>query len=151
MSFITNFVQWNPLVSVIIFSFIITFLLTIMYKKLTDQKKVQEINQKQKELRDKMKEYKNQPEKMMEIQKEMIQYSAESIKLSFKPMIISSIPMIIVLGLLNKLYTGLQVGKIFIIPLLGIKLNWFWTYVVFSFIFNIALQKVMKAKQPGPL
>ncbi|MEM2089960.1 MAG: EMC3/TMCO1 family protein [Candidatus Pacearchaeota archaeon] len=144
MSFITVFVQKNPLISVIVFSFIITFFLTFLYKKLVDQNRLQEINEKQKQLREQLKQC-NDQQKAMEIQKEMIQYSVESLKMSFKPMIISFIPMIIVLGLLDKLYKSLNIKTILTL-FNKLELNWFWIYVIFSFIFSLILQKVMKSK-----
>ncbi|MCS7134496.1 MAG: EMC3/TMCO1 family protein [Candidatus Pacearchaeota archaeon] len=140
MNFIKSFAQQNPLLSVIIFSFIITFFLTLLYKKLTDQKKAQEIEKKQKELREALKQCKNDPQKTIEIQKEMVHYSIESMKLSLKPMLISFVPLVIILGLLDKMYKNLKVGKILW------ELNWFWTYVLFSFVFNLIFQKILKGK-----
>lgn len=143
MNFITNFAQKNPLLSVIIFSFIIAFFITLLYKKLTDQKKLQQIEKKQKELRDSLKKETDQ-KKIMEIQKEMIHYSMESLKLSLKPLLISFVPIVIVIGLLDKMYKGLGIEKIFCLGKLC--LNWFWTYALFSFIFGLILQKIMKEK-----
>ncbi|MEM2784762.1 MAG: hypothetical protein QXE93_01260, partial [Candidatus Pacearchaeota archaeon] len=64
MSFITVFVQKNPLISVIVFSFIITFFLTLLYKKLVDQNRLQEINEKQKQLREQLKQCNDQQKAM---------------------------------------------------------------------------------------
>jgi uncharacterized membrane protein (DUF106 family) len=144
MGFFFNFVLWNPFVSILVFSFLITLGLTYLYKKLTNQNKVKELNEKQKQLKEQMKQFKDDPKKVMELQKEMLQGSAESMKMSFKPMIVSFIPIIIVLGLLEKLYQNAQIGTIVHLPVLG-NLNWFWTYVVLSFIFSLVLKKLLKA------
>jgi len=144
MGFFLSFVQWSPFVSILIFSFLITLGLTYLYKKLTNQNKVKEINEKQKQLREQMKQFKDDQKKVMELQKELMQTSAESMKLSFKPMIVSFIPIIIVLGLLEKLYKTAAIGTIVHLPVLG-HLNWFWTYVILSFIFSLVLKKLLKA------
>jgi len=148
-SFIVNFVQNSPLLSIIAFSFIITFFLTLAYKKLVNQKKFNEFKEKQKELREKFKEYANQPDKIAEIQKEMMQSSAESMRLTLKPMIITILPLLIVFWLLKKLYMDLaNVGNIIHwgakLPLIGTGAGWLLCYIIFSFIFSLILRKLFK-------
>ena len=143
MSFITIFAQAHPLLSLIIFTFIITFASTLAFKFLTDQKKVKELNEQQKKFREEMKQNKDNPQKMMEIQKQMLEGSMESMKMSFKPMLITFIPFLILLGFLNSLYKSINAGKI-MTPIIG-NANWVVVYIIFGVIFSLILKKVQKA------
>lgn len=155
------FVQWSPLVSILVFSLAITTILSFLYKKLTNQKEFERLKQEQKEFRAQLKEYKDSPEKLVEVQRKMLQNSSESMKLSFKPMIITFIPVMFTLYGLKKLYVDVahipNNGQI--IPwnfhLIGLcdwsvtagvcnGAGWLLCYVMFSLIFSFILRKVFK-------
>ncbi|MBT7903561.1 DUF106 domain-containing protein [Candidatus Woesearchaeota archaeon] len=91
----------NSLVSVIILAFIISILITLVYKYVTDQNKMKEMKDTMKKNQKKMKELKNDPDKMMKVQKETMQINMEMMKQSFKPTIITLLPIIIIFGWLN--------------------------------------------------
>ncbi len=146
---LTNFVQWNALVSIIIFSFIVTFILTFLYKKLMPKGKMDELKEKQKKLRQELKENKDKPEKLSEIQKEMMQSSMESMKMTFKPMMITFIPLLLIFWGLKKLYMDVaNVGNIIAwtsnLPLIGTGAGWLLCYIIFSFAFSLILRKLFK-------
>lgn len=149
MSIFVNFVQWNPLISIIVFAFIVTFILTLLYKKLIPQQKMNELKEKQKEIREKMKEYKNEPEKMAEVQKEMMQVSMESMKMTLKPMLITFLPLLLVFYGLKKLYIDMaDIGNIIAwgvnLPIIGNGAGWLLCYIIFGFVFSLILRKLFK-------
>lgn len=146
---LVDFVQWSPLFSIIIFSFIITFILTLVYKKLMLKGKMDELKAKQKDLREQMKENKDNPEKIQEIQKEMMDASMKSMKLTFKPMLITFLPLILIFYGLRTLYVdAANIGNIIVwgtsLPLIGDGAGWFLCYIVFGFVFSLILRKIFK-------
>lgn len=148
MNMLVNFVSWSPLVSIIVFSLLITAILSFLYKKLTDQKEFERLRNRQKELQQQMKDCKDQ-KKLAEIQKEMLQDSMASMKLTFKPMIITFIPLMFVFYGMKKLYMDLaSVGNIinwpWNLPFVGDGGGWLFCYIAFSFIFSLALRKFFK-------
>ncbi len=149
MSIFVDFAQWSPLFSIIIFSFVITFILTFVYKKLIPKVKMDELKAKQKELREKMKENKDNPEKMSEIQKEMMEASMKSMKMTFKPMLITFIPLILIFYGLRVLYMdAAKIGNIISwgksIWIVGDGAGWLLCYIFFSFVFSLILRKLFK-------
>lgn len=147
-NFLITFVQAQPLLSITLFSFIITVFMTYAYKRFTDQEKMKEFKEKQKEMQKKSKEFKNDPGKLMELQKEMMQLSMEQMKQSFKPMFITFIPLILVFIFMRNLYTVAEVGNIIYwkvnVPVFGDGAGWLLSYIILSLIFNSILRKIMK-------
>jgi len=145
---IINFIKNWPLLSIILFSFIITFFLIEIYRRFTDQEKMKELKERQKEIQKKIKQVRNNPEKLMELQKEMMYISTEQLKQSFKPMIITSVPLIIVFILLRNLYNLADVGNIIYwhinLPIVGDGAGWFLSYIIFSLFFNSILRKILE-------
>jgi uncharacterized membrane protein (DUF106 family) len=134
-----------PLLSIIIFSFIITLALTFFYKILTKQEELKALKERTKKLQEEMKNEKDQ-NKLMDLQKEMLKLSAEQMKHSMKPMLFTFLPLILVFMTLRGLYSG--VGDIVAwgadLPIVHTGAGWFLSYVFFSFIFSIVLRKLMK-------
>lgn len=146
--FLVDFVNWSPLVSILIFSLIITFLLSLFYKVLIDQKKFKELKERQKELQKKMKQTK-EAEKLAELQKELIQTSLESMRLTIKPMLIILLPLLLIFAGLKWLYVdATNVGNIISwpwnLPLVGNGAGWLFCYIVFGFIFSLITRKILK-------
>jgi len=145
--FITSFIQWSPLVSIIVFSAVITFILTWAYKKLINYPRYKELNDRQKALRKEMKGLKD-TDRLTKIQTEMMELSMESLKMTFKPMIITFLPLLIVYALLGKAYIGASVGNIIYwganLPIVHTGGGWLFCYILFSLIFNIIFRKLLK-------
>lgn len=148
MNAFVSFVMWSPLLSIIVFSLVITAVLSFLYKKLINKEEFDRLKERQKELREQMKECKDNPQKLAEIQKELLQSSTASMKLTFKPMIITFIPILIVIYSLKKLYTNASIGNIIAwpwnLPFVGNGAGWFLCYVIFSLIFSLILRKAFK-------
>jgi len=149
-----EFAKNQPLLSIVLFSLIISLFLTITYKLLTNQKRIKELREEQKKFQGRIKEEKDR-EKMMEIQKEMLKKSAELMHLTMRPTLITFIPILFVFIFLRNLYTTAKVGAIIswsinipilcsILPGLCDGAGWLLSYILFSTVFSILIRKIMK-------
>jgi uncharacterized membrane protein (DUF106 family) len=142
-----EFAKSQPLLSMMLFSFIISLLLTFIYKALTNQQRIKELRDLQKDLQMRLKGEKDQ-QKMMGIQKEMLEKSAELMKITMKPTFVTFIPLLLVFIFLKQLYTAAKVGDLISwgvnLPLVGTGAGWLLSYVLFSLIFSISLRKILK-------
>lgn len=125
---------WN----LIILAFILTLLITLVYKYTTDQKLMKSLKDEIKASQDEMKKHKEDPKKVMEIQKKAMEKNMKYMLHSLKPMLFTFIPLILIFGWLRSYYVGL--GD----PKLIFGLTWIWVYIIFSIVFSIALRKVLK-------
>ncbi len=91
----------SPLFAIIIISFVITLLITLIHKFTTNQDVMKGLKKDMKDYQDEMKKHKDSPQKVMEIQKKVMEKNLEFMKHSFKPMIFTFIPIIIIFGWLN--------------------------------------------------
>jgi|SRR3989344_8286932 len=128
-------VNINPLTGMIVISFFLTLIVTLVYKWTTDQAMMKSLKDELKQHQKEMKDHKGDPKKMMEIQGRAMEKNMKYFMHSLKPMIITFIPLILVFGWLKETYNGIDV-------LFG--LSWIWSYIIFSMIFSIILRKVMK-------
>ncbi len=131
----------NPY-SLIIISFIITLFITLVYKFATDQKRLKEMKQETEELKKQIKEAQKESNqaRMTELSKKSLEKSMEQFKHSFKPMLITFLPIILIFGWLSETYTDVNGEQIKVL----FGLSWFWSYIIFSIIFNIILRKLLK-------
>ena len=142
-----EFVKVQPLLSMILFSFVITTLLTFVYKILTKQEELKKIKEQSKELQAKLKTEQN-TEKQLELQKKMLELSGEMMKHSMKPMLITTLPLLIIFVWLRNLYTNAKIGDIISwgvkLPIVGTGAGWLLCYIIFSLVFSITLRKIFK-------
>ena len=140
-----DFATGMPLLSIIVFSFLITLVLTFMYKFLTKQEELKELKERVKKIQEEMKAEKDQ-NKLMELQKEMLKLSAEQMRHSMKPMIITFIPLLLVFAGLRSLYA--KIGDIIPwgadLPIVHTGAGWLLCYIFLSFAFSLILRKLMK-------
>jgi len=140
-----DFATNMPLVSIIVFSFLITLGLTYAYKFLTKQEELKALKERTKKLQADMKIEKDQ-NKLMDLQKEMMKLSMEQMKHSMKPMMFTFIPLIFAYAGLRGLYKG--AGDMLVwgvnLPIVGTGAGWFLCYVISSIIFSMILRKMMK-------
>ena len=130
-------IEISPIFGLIFISFILTLLITLVYKYLTDQELMKTLKDDVKFLQKKMKEFKDNPKKVMEIQKEAMEKNTKYMMQSLKPTLITLIPLIFIFGWLRNRYTGIDLNLLFIH-------NWIWGYIIFSVIFSIILRKILK-------
>lgn len=93
--------NWNPLYSILAISFLISLLVVIIYKLLTDQNEMKRLKDELKGHQQRMKEHKNNAEKMMSIQKEAMQVNMQYMMKSMKPTLITFLPILLIFGWLN--------------------------------------------------
>src|SRR3989344_1774334 len=93
--------QLHPLWGIAIISLILTWIITLVYKWVTDQKLMKELKDDIKSVQKEMKEFKDNPAKVMEIQKKAMEKNMQYMMHSFKPMIFTLIPILIIFGWLN--------------------------------------------------
>lgn len=132
--------NFSARISVIVVAFILTLLITLVYKFFTDQKVLKAIKGEVKELQQEMKKFRDNPEKMMQINKDIMSKNAIVMKSSFKPLIITLVPVLLIFSWLRTTFS--DAGDL--INIFGLKFGWFGTYVIFSIIFSIALRKLLK-------
>lgn len=102
--------EWSPKFTLLILSFILTFIITLAYKYLTNQKMMKQHKTEMKDIQKEIKELKDNPKKMMEKQKEMMEKNMKIMTHSFKPMLFTLIPLLIIFSWLNAtfIYEPLQ-------------------------------------------
>ncbi|MFH1972869.1 MAG: EMC3/TMCO1 family protein [archaeon] len=125
---------WNLL----LISFILTTIITLIYKFVTDQKMMKELKDEMKAFQKEMKELKDNPSKMMEVQKKAMEKNMKYMMHSLKPTLITFIPIIFIFGWLRSYYIGL--GN----PDILFGLGWIWIYIIFSIVLSLALRKILK-------
>jgi uncharacterized membrane protein (DUF106 family) len=91
----------HPFIIILIISFFVSLLTTLIYKWTTNQILLKEIKSETKKLQNRLKLVSKQPEKAMAIQQEMMKLNMEYMKSSFKPMIFTFIPIILFFGWLG--------------------------------------------------
>ena len=132
-----SLINWNPLISLIVISFILTLLITIAYKYLTDQEVMKSLKLELKQLQKEIKESRNDTARMMELNKRSMEKNMQYMLKSFKPTLITLIPIIIIFNWIRNAYNGLELN------FLGIN-SWIWIYIIFSIVFSIILRKLMR-------
>lgn len=104
-----------PIAAIAIISFIISFIITIVYKYMTDQTMMKDLKTRQKDMQKQMKAHKKDPDKMMKLQKQAMELNMKYMKQSFKPTLITLLPILIIFGWLNAnlAYDPLMPGQEF--------------------------------------
>ena len=94
-------INMNPFWGIVILSFLISLLIVIIYKLVTNQDEMKRLKDEQKEYQKKLKALKSNPEEMMKVQKEAMKKNMDYMKHSFKPTLITFIPIILIFGWMN--------------------------------------------------
>ncbi len=128
---LTELIQNNPRIAIIILSLIVTLFITIVTYFMTDRARMKEIKAKQKALRVEIKKFKHDPAKMMELNKQMMEDMPEQLKHSFKPMLVTIVPLLLLLGWLRATFAETVIAS-----------TWIWWYIGSSIVFSMILRKV---------
>jgi len=104
-----------PFITIIIISFLIALLMTLIYKLMTNQELMKSLKQELKSFQNQMKEFKSEPKKVMEIQKKAMQVNMKYMMNSMKPTLVTFIPIIIIFSWLsaNLAYEPIQPNQEF--------------------------------------
>lgn len=130
-------ISWNPLAALIIISFILTALITIAYKYLTDQELMKSLKTELKSLQKEMKEAKHDTQKLMQLQKQSMEKNMKYMMNSFKPTLFTLIPLLIIFSGMRNSFANVELNFI------GIN-SWIWIYIIFSILFSIILRKLLR-------
>ncbi len=90
-----------PLLAVVLISFLLSLLITVVYKYTTDQNLMKQMKTEMKELQTQMKTMQQHPEKMKEAQGKFMQINGKFMMESMKPTLFYFIPIILIFGWLN--------------------------------------------------
>lgn len=123
----------NPKLSVIVVSFSITFVMTLVTKYFTNQNRMKELKELQKACQIKLKDAKGDVKKQGEIQKEIMSCSMELMKHSFKPLFITMIPLLFIFMWIRGVYSETTLAG-----------SWLWWYIGTSIVSSMTLRKFLK-------
>ncbi len=93
-----------PVFGLILISFVISLIVTIVYKYTTDQTVMKSLREEMKEHQKKAKELRNDPKKVIESQKKAMEANMQYMMRSFKPTLFTIVPIIIIFGWLSSHY-----------------------------------------------
>lgn len=93
--------NWHPAIAILFLSFIISLIIVLIYKAMTDQKEMKILKEELTGYQKKMKEVKNDTEKLMKIQKEAMSLNMKYMSKSMKPTLVTFIPIILIFGWMN--------------------------------------------------
>jgi uncharacterized membrane protein (DUF106 family) len=81
---------------------LMSFLITIIYKMMTNQQQMKELKDRMKELQKKMKAERKDTNKVLKLQKEAMESNMKYMVASLKPTLVTFIPVILIFGWLNS-------------------------------------------------
>ena len=128
---VIDLITANPKTSLIIISTLITLVMTIVTKYVTNQTRMKELKDIQKACNIRLKENRNDPKAISEVNKQLMECSLELMKHSFKPMFYTFIPIIVIFWWIKNIFT----------PILE---HWIWWYLGSAIIASIIFRKVFK-------
>jgi uncharacterized membrane protein (DUF106 family) len=120
-----------PKESIIIISFLVVLVTTIITKYVTDQKRMKELKEIQKACQIKLRDNKGNLEEMNKINSQVMECSMELMKHSFKPMLITFIPLVLLAAWMNKAFAV-------------VLSSWIWWYILSGLVFSMILRKLLK-------
>lgn len=91
----------NAIWAIMIVAFIVSLLITLIYKWMTDQHMMKKLKDELKDFQKQMKEFKDNPKKVMEIQKKAMETNMKYMMHSLKPTLITFLPIILIFGWLS--------------------------------------------------
>lgn len=91
-----------PLFGIIVISFIVTLIITIIYKMVTDQELMRTLKKDMKDMQAQLKKLKDNPKKMMEVQKKAMEKNMQYMTASMKPTFFTLIPILLIFGWLTS-------------------------------------------------
>src|SRR3989344_3056735 len=128
----------NPLIGLIVVSFILTLLITLAYKFLTKQHLMKEWKEELNSYQKQMKEHKHDHKKVIELQKPMMEVQMKYMMHSFRPLLFTFLPLILIFNWLRAVFQGIDLNFLWFMH------NWIWVYILTSIIFSMIIRKLLK-------
>ncbi len=154
--------SFNPLISIVLISLIMSFISTIIYKYASDQKELKRLKEKIKKLQKKIKIVsKTDPQKAIKLNSELMKLNAPMMKLSMKPMLYTLLPSLIILAWMgsNLVYLPIHSNEVFNVSFIADNSEGFVTLSVIPDTLRIDMPKkklvnnraywLLKAQDPG--
>ncbi len=88
--------------AIVLLSFLISLIVTLIYKYTTDQNLMKQLKDEIKELQKEMKELRSKPEESMKVQKKMMETNMKYMTSSLKSTLITFIPIFLIFGWMNS-------------------------------------------------
>ncbi len=86
----------SPFILIVLISFIVSLMITLVYKYMTKQDEMKRLKEQQKEYQKRMKELRSNPDELMKIQKEAMKANMDYMKQSLKPTLVTMLPIILI-------------------------------------------------------
>lgn len=111
--------KMSPVGGLAIITFIISLIINIAYKYLTDQKLMKQLKEDIKNHQQEMKQHKDHPHKVLELQKAAMEKNMQYMVHTLKPTLITLLPLLIIFGWLNAnvAYEPIRPGENFTISI----------------------------------
>src|SRR3989344_2384950 len=93
-----------PLWAIFTIAILLSILVTLLYKRLTDQELMKTLKQDIKALQQEMKKLRDKPDKMMEVNKRAMEKNMKYMMHSLKPTLVTFLPMILIIGWISSHY-----------------------------------------------
>jgi uncharacterized membrane protein (DUF106 family) len=108
-----------PFWGLLLLSFVISLLITVIYKYTTDQNMMKQLKDEIKEFQKEIKELRSNPEKAMQVQKEAMKTNMKYMSMSMKATLITFIPIIFIFGWMSShlAYESLKPGEPFTVTM----------------------------------
>lgn len=134
----------NPAIGILIISGLVSFLLTLPYKFMVDQKKMREHKEKVKEIQKQIKEaQKTDQKRANELMNEMLALSNKQMMSNFKPMLPGMILAILFLPWVATAFSGPVALLPFSLPLFGSDFGWLMWYILASMPMTYVFRKML--------
>lgn len=98
-------IGYSPAIVLILLSFLISLLITLIYKWMTDQTVMKSLKEDIKKSQQQMRQSKDNPKKVLELQKVAMEKNMQYMMKSMKPTLVTFIPLILVFGWLSEHYS----------------------------------------------
>jgi uncharacterized membrane protein (DUF106 family) len=135
----------SAFIDVTLMSLGLAFLLSLLYRFLTNPEEMRRIKKEMKFYQDKSKEAQKagNNEKSNEYMKQMMGASQQQFKQNMKPMLASMLIFFVVLGWMHSTFASVLVQLPVTVPIAGNDLGWFWWYIILTVPCTMLFRKLL--------
>lgn len=131
--------NWNINIGMILIVLIISLIMTLFQKYMTDQKALKELKGEQKKLQEEMKKHKDNPKKLMEFNQKQMELFWKMWPMTMRPLVYTGVPIVLFFRWFNDYFSSSAFEGF---RFLGF-FSWFWYYFILTIIFSMILRKLM--------
>jgi uncharacterized membrane protein (DUF106 family) len=131
----------------LLFSAIITFVITLIYKFLTNQSEMKQLKVNMKEKQAKIKELqKTNPQEANKMLNEVMALSSKQMRMNMKPMLLTLVVVSIALPWFGQAFPGAVVKLPFTLPYFENDFGWLAWYIIVSIPLGILFRKLLRVE-----